>query len=130
VVTWLNVYLRWRLHDLAIENQKSQHQVELSTLSDSSELWDSSLHQPPMPSILEETQAWVKSDLSGELRQLCLKNHPHITAQYLILKRLPPETSWQLLSDELQVSISTLSSFYQRHCLPLLRNFGRNQGYI
>ena len=130
IVTWLNVYLKWRLHDLAVEDKRAQSQVELSDLSESSVLWDSSLHRPEVPSIFEETQAWVEDDPSGELRRLRLNNHPHVTAQYLILKRLPPETSWQTLSDELQISISTLSSFYRRHCLPNLRKFGKNQGYL
>ena len=130
VVTWLNAYLKWRLHDFSLEAKKAQHQVELSRISESSALWDSSLHRPSVPSIFEETLAWVKSDPSGELRKLRLKLHPQVTAQYLILRRLPPETSWQALSEELQVSISTLSSFYRRHCLPNLRKFGKNQGYI
>ncbi|MDJ0689538.1 MAG: helix-turn-helix domain-containing protein [Xenococcaceae cyanobacterium MO_188.B32] len=44
--------------------------------------------------------------------------------------RLPPETSWQELSKEFGISISTLSNFYQRQCMPRLRNFAKSEGYI
>ena len=130
VVTWLNSYLKWRLHDLSVAYRKRLNEVELSELTDSSSLWDSSKHRPEVPPILEETRAWVERDSTHELRSLSLKDHPHVTAQYLILQRLPPETSWQDLATQLNISISTLSSFYRRHCLPALRKFGKNQGYL
>jgi hypothetical protein len=46
------------------------------------------------------------------------------------LRRLPPETSWEKLSQELGIPISSLSTFYQRKCLPKLRNFGESEGYV
>lgn len=130
IITWLNVYLKWRLHDLALKSKQDHMQVGLSAQAEHSVYGDSSQCRPEVSSIFEETLAWVEEDPSGELQRLRLNKHPHITAQYLILKRLPPETSWKALSDELQVSISTLSSFYRRHCLPNLRKFGKNQGYL
>lgn len=130
VVTWLNSYLKWRLHDLSLAHRQRSSHVELSELADSSSLWDSSKYRPEIPPILEETKSWVEQDEQHELRSLSLKDHPQVTAQFLILQRLPPEKSWQDLSDELKISISTLSSFYRRHCLPALRKFGKNQGYL
>lgn len=130
VVTWLNSYLKWRLHDLSVAHQKGNAHVDISELSDWSTILDSSQHRPEVPPILEETREWAERDPDYELRSLALKNHSHVTAQYLILERLPPEKSWQSISDELDISISTLSSFYRRHCLPALRKFGKNQGYL
>lgn len=130
VITWLNAYLKWRLHDLAQEQYRKKAQIELSSIPDSYSVWNASASRPEVPPILEETKAWVKEDRQGLLRSLHLKNNPDITAQYLILKRLPPETSWQDLSNELRVSISTLSSFYRRNCLPSLREFGKHRGYL
>jgi hypothetical protein len=48
----------------------------------------------------------------------------------LILRRLPPETPWKVLSEEFDIPSSTLSSFYQRQCLPRLREFGKSEGYF
>ncbi len=83
-----------------------------------------------IPPIEEEVRTWAETDADGELRQTHIKNHPEITAQLLILRRLPPETSWEELSAEFGVKVSTLSMFYQRKCQPRLRKFGESQGYL
>ena len=128
VLTWLNAYLKWRLHDLAVAHRQNLSELELSELHDSSPVLSS--HPHDIPPILEETRSWVEQDRNQELRGLTLKDHPSVTAQYLILQRLPPEKSWKAISEELNISISTLSSFYRRHCLPALRKFGQKQGYL
>jgi len=82
------------------------------------------------PPILDDIRHWVKTDPDGQLRRIHIRNHPEITAQVIILRRLPPETSWKDLSTEFGISLSTLSNFYQTRCIPLLRNFGESQGYL
>jgi hypothetical protein len=64
------------------------------------------------------------------LSRIHITNHPEVTAKVLILRRLPPEDSWKSIAAEFNVSIPTLSSFYQRQCLPRLRNFGESEGYL
>ncbi len=136
VTTWLNAYLKRRLQDGRI--QKSEDQKKRAFLDQSSDDFRESItnpieniaSDPDIPLLLEETYTWAEEDLTGELRHTHIKNRPDITAQSLILKRLPPETSWEVLSQEFKVSISTLSSFYQRKCLPLLCRFGQSQGYL
>jgi hypothetical protein len=86
--------------------------------------------RPDIPPILEETKNWVFADPWGVLSQICVQNRPDLTAQILISKRLPPETPWQKISLEYGISVSTLSSFYQRQCIPLLRRFAQTQGYL
>lgn len=133
VVTWLNAYLKRRLQDGYIDVQKRRARTA------SSPPWSSSDGQrldpidrlpakPDVPPLLAEVSAWAESD--PELTRIHLTNRPDITCQLLILKRLPPETPWKDLAAELGVAIGTLSSFYQRQCLPLLREFGKSQGYL
>jgi hypothetical protein len=79
---------------------------------------------------LEELEIWAKTDSDGELRGTYIKGRPDVNCQVLILKRLPPEVSWKDLSEEFRLSIPTLSSFYQRQCLPRLRKFAELEGLL
>jgi hypothetical protein len=138
VVTWLNAYLRYRLHDAYIEQKKDQtRQVNggfhRCTCGDESHILDpvDNLVAPPdVPPILDEIKAWVEKDRDGDLARTHIQGHPHINCQTLILKRLPPETSWKELANQSGLTISTLSSFYQRQCLPRLRKFAQKEGYL
>ena len=133
VTTWLNRYLKWRLQDFRLANQADKKTKVTTKRLNSSEtvgIVDSLAAKPDIPPILENTLQWVKQDSSGELSSVHIKGYPQITCQKLILHRLPPETSWQELSKEFGVSISTLSNFYQRQCMPRLRNFAKSEGYI
>jgi hypothetical protein len=130
VVTWLNHYLRWRLKDLSTPRRE----IPFSQLAFSDD--DPPFIDIPDPvdhssiSMLESVREWVETDYSGELRSVQMKKYPQVTAQFLILHRLPPESSWKSLSKTLGIGIPTLASFYQRQCLPRLREFGQTQGYL
>jgi hypothetical protein len=135
VVTWLNAYLKRRLQDgyLAVQRQRA------TTISPApASMGDDPMPdpvdrlpaRPDVPPLLEEVRTWATQGKNPRLTRTHIANHPHITCQLLILKRLPPETPWKDLAAELQVSVGTLSSFYQRQCLPLLREFGQSQGYL
>ena len=136
VVTWLNAYLKRRLQDGYINVQKQRARTASSpppgATSDGQPLdpIDRLAAPPDTPPLLAEVRTWAESDPEHKLTRLHIAKHPHITCQLMILKRLPPETSWKDLAAELGVSIGTLSSFYQRQCQPLLREFGRSQGYL
>ncbi len=133
VVTWLDRYLRWRLQDLRTQaNLNAQRtKICMALMSDRPEDAVEELPaKPDIPPILEETKNWVLEDPCGVLSQVCVQNRPDLTAQILIEKRLPPEMPWQKISLEYGVSVSTLSSFYQRQCIPLLRSFAQRQGYL
>jgi hypothetical protein len=137
VITWLNFYLKRRLQDFYIDNQKQQARVVSNKVrigsGDTNETIDpidNLVAEPDVPLLLEEVRKWVEADLDGELRRIHITNRPDITCQCLILRRLPPEESWKTLAEEFNLSISTLSSFYQRQCLPRLRKFGESEGYL
>jgi hypothetical protein len=138
VITWLNNYLKWRLRDgfINLQEENSRRASERSAFSRSGEMGDvldpidSLPANPDIPPILAEVQAWVEADATGELASLHIKGYPQITCQLLILRRLPPESSWKDLAEEFGAPIPTLSAFYQRQCLPRLRNFGESAGYL
>ena len=133
VVTWLNNYLKWRLKDGYINETKERQRIVSARLNDNDQVIDWLDNLPAKespPPILEEIKQWAREDAENNLKEIHLKNNPQVTAQILILRRLPPETEWLDLAKEYGVSIGTLSSFYQRKCKPLLRKFSKSQGYI
>ena len=128
VITWMNAYLKYRLQDMYIEN----HQQQLkSGLAERKDIDDAVINQvvdriaAPVQSsdLLEQIRQWAKLDRTKVLRRTYIRDRADVNAQVLILKRLPPETNWQILSQEFSLPISTLSSFYQRKCIPLLKEF-------
>lgn len=135
VVTWLNAYLKRRLQDFYLD----QTRLKATTVfvktyqSDGGEIIDPVDNlpaTPPAPPLLENVEIWAKSDSDGELGNTHIKGRPDVTCQVLILKRLPPEISWKDLSTEFNLPIPTLSSFYQRQCLPRLRKFAEQEGLM
>ena len=134
--TWLNAYLRRRLQDFQIAQNK-QRATTVSQSSLRSKDGDTTLDPidrlpapPDIPPWLEQVRAWAESDPTGELQSTHISKHPQVTAQLLILKRLPPETPWKTLAVDYGISVGTLSSFYQRQCLKRLREYGKAQGYL
>ena len=138
VITWLNFYLKRRLQDFYIDEQKRQALIVSnqtggqgsSGTNHTIDPIENLVAKPDVAFLLEEVRKWVKTDPDGELSRIHITNHPEVTAKVLILRRLPPEDSWRSIAAEFNVSIPTLSSFYQRQCLPRLRNFGESEGYL
>jgi hypothetical protein len=137
LITWLDNYLRMRLRDFCIEHAQDQKRVIFPLISEESEAINpiNNVENPPTHSdsplvILEETKKWVLADPDGELKSVHIKERPDVTCQILILRRLPPETSWKNIADEFKLPPSTAPNFYKRECLPRLRNFAKKQGYL
>jgi hypothetical protein len=137
LITWLNFYLKRQLQQYFTDAQKQQART-VSTSSNRLSFDDDQatdpvdrLAAPPdLPPLLEEVRKWVEKDAARELRRVHIANHPEVNCQVLLLRRLPPETSWKALSKEFKLPVSTLSNFYQRQCLPRLCQFGKAQGYL
>lgn len=138
VITWLNVYLKRRLQDFYIDHQKQQARTVTVRLQrsgsgdvgDTINPVDNLEANPDVPSMLEDIRTWVETDPTGDLRRIHIDGRPEVNAKVLLLRRLPPEASWKTLSVEFNLPVSTLSSFYQRKCLPRLRKFGESEGYL
>lgn len=138
VVTWLNAYLKRRLQDFYL-NQSRAKAITVPIIMYQSGSGDSNealnpvnnlVATPQAPPIIETVRAWAEEDLDGELRATHVKGRPDVNCQVLILRRLPPEVGWKELSEEFGLQIPTLSSFYQRQCLPRLRKFAEVEGYL
>ena len=136
ISTWLNAYLKRRLQDFQIaENRQRATTISQSSLrsrdgDDALDPIDRLPAPPDIPPWLEQVRTWAESDPTGELQATHVSKHPNVTAQLLILKRLPPETAWKTLSADYGISVGTLSSFYQRQCLKRLRDYGKSQGFF
>ncbi|MBE9040718.1 sigma-70 family RNA polymerase sigma factor [Oscillatoriales cyanobacterium LEGE 11467] len=133
VTTWLNQYLKRRLQDFYLAAIRPEKQRVYSTafqIDPSFNEIDNLPAPPDIPPILEETRQWVLADANRELGRIHIKSRPDLTCQVLILRRLPPETDWKTLERDLDCSYSTLANFYQRQCLPRLRKFGKDRGYL
>ncbi|MEQ9235825.1 sigma-70 family RNA polymerase sigma factor [Coleofasciculus sp. E2-BRE-01] len=134
VTTWLDAYLKQRLNDLRLKRWQDMKRYQPQPPPG----WENPINpienlpntHPDIPPLLEETRQWAESDPDGDLSSSHIRGRPDITCQVLILRRLPPETEWRKLEAEFNCRISTLATFYQRHCVPLLRKFGESQGYL
>ncbi|MBP0015029.1 MAG: sigma-70 family RNA polymerase sigma factor [Roseofilum sp. SBFL] len=133
IITWINAYLKRRLQDLRIEGFQQQKTRVQAYRTFEGEVYDpiDDLPAPsPIPPVLEEIHDWVKTDAGGKLRRIHMRDRPDVNCQVLILRRLPPETSWKDLGQEFNMDKNTLSRFYSRQCLPQLREFAQSQGYF
>ena len=87
----------------------------------------------PTIDIWQQTLHWVKTDADGVLRNTCFRKNVDINCQTIFLMRFPSETPWQTIAEKFALTPSEakdLPKWYNRKCLPLLRNFGISQGYI
>jgi hypothetical protein len=132
VITWMNAYLKHRLQDMYIENHQQQLKSGLKEREDINNAGiDRVIDRIAAPvqssNLLEQVREWVELDKTKVLRRTYVRDRSDVNAQVLILKRLPPESNWQILSQEFSLPISTLSSFYQRKCIPLLKELYEQQ---
>ncbi|WP_413279813.1 sigma-70 family RNA polymerase sigma factor [Floridanema evergladense] len=134
VITWLNAYLRRRLQDWQQqENEERVRRANSQVSKETGELLDPLDTVPAKseaPSLVEEIEAWVVADETGELQRTHIHGHPEVNCQVLILRRLPPETKWRDLAAKWGLSISTLSGFYEKQCRPRLKEFVWSEGYL
>lgn len=126
LITWLNNYLRWRLKDFELEDRE-QNRIFRQPVDDEDILSQLAAPEPDEPDILQEFQEWLETD--EELNTTHLQGKAHITAKVMIMRRLIYPQSWEELSQEFGVSVSTLSGFYQRKCMPLVHKFAKEYGY-
>lgn len=131
LMTWLNNHLKFRFQDQQRNMQKTYQETLPDHWSSTGE-WIDPFDRLPAPAtvppLLAEIEQWLQQE-APSLRRIHLRDRPEIHCQVLIRRRLPPETSWEQLSQLWTVPVSTLSNFYQRDCLPRLRAFVESQGY-
>jgi hypothetical protein len=134
VLSWFNNHLNFRLRDARIQWAKEQRMRANPQFIDGEQIdpLDFTSAPPDLPPILDAVRDWMESDKT-KLCRIRMQSRPHVNCYIVLLHRLPfPETNlkWEDLSSEVKVPVPTLSSFYQKYCLPPLLAFGRSQGYL
>jgi hypothetical protein len=139
VTTWLNYYLKKRLRYFRDRSYRERNRRITPFSSDEDKNIDpiDRVSAPddiePVLDIWQKTLEWVQKDPDGLLRETCFRKRADINAQVLFLKRFPQETPWKEIAADFDLDAAEtkdLPKFYNRKCLPLLRNFGLSQGYI
>jgi DNA-directed RNA polymerase specialized sigma24 family protein len=137
-LTWFNCILKFRIKDLRRKTIEEERRIHQNFVNDSTgEAAIDLIDRLPAPDankaeqMLNDLLTWLNQERST-LEQKSIRNHAAINVYTLIARRLPTEhqVSWQTLSQEFGVSVPTLSSFYQRQCIPLLREFSQVQGWL
>jgi DNA-directed RNA polymerase specialized sigma24 family protein len=137
-LTWFNCVLKFRIKDLRRKTIEEERRIQphfVNAMTDDSAI--DLIDRLPAPDVNQAEQmmndllTWLHQERSN-LEQKSIRNHAAINVYTLITRRLPTEhqVSWQMLSQEFGVSVPTLSSFYQRQCIPLLREFSQVQGWL
>ena len=139
-IVWLDDELKKRLRRMRDGKYRQQRrfitikQTEQGVTNNPIDDIVSSPDIQPAIEIWEKTIQWVQEDPDRRLTSICFRKRPEINAQALILRRLPPNTlSWKTIGAEFNLNpaeAKDLPKFYNRKCLPLLREFGLSQGYI
>lgn len=139
-IVWLDDELKKRLRRMRDGKNRQQQRFLIAIQTEqgiTTNPVDNIVASPDIQPILEIWQkiiSWVEKDPDERLRSTCFRKRPEINAQALILRRLPPDTpSWQTIAAEFKLNpqeAKDLPKFYNRKCLPLLREFGLSQGYI
>ncbi|MGB3494135.1 MAG: hypothetical protein WBA57_15505 [Elainellaceae cyanobacterium] len=139
VITWLDSHLKRILRRYRDRQQRDQKRHLSTLISDDGRPLDPVERIPARPDVSpllemwEKTLEWVHSDPDGNLKSTCFRKRADINAQVLFLMRFPTQTPWKDIAQrfELNAAESTdLPKFYNRRCLPLLRAFGADQGFL
>lgn len=109
-MNWVN----FRLDRYIIE---SYHEFTDSRLSELPSLSDLEMiaQQEEPPSLFEMVRERIEEDSENVFKQAHIKNRPDANFQAIALARFSGK-SWDEISAEFKISISTLSVFYQRCC--------------
>jgi Sigma-70 region 2 len=129
VLAWFNTHLKYRLMDARIRRAKELRMQTYPYLLNGE--WvdpaDKIPGKPDLPPMLDDFLDWLELN-QKKFRRIHLRNRPEVNCYVLILHRvrlLETYLEWKLLSQQFEVPVPTLSSFYQTHCLPCLRGFGQ-----
>jgi hypothetical protein len=139
VITWLDDELKKRLRRYRYAYQK-QHQrhitIQAREEDESSDPVNALRASPDIQQVLdiwEKTIEWVRTDPDKVLRNTYFRKRPEINCQALFLLRFPDEISWNVIAQKFDLTpaeAKDLPKWYNRRCLPLLREFGVSQGYL
>lgn len=111
VMAWVNMLLCRRFFREAVTRIRDQHVIQSPTISD----LDNLAIPEKTPLLSERIREFIEEDPENFLKQEQIGNKPEANFQALAMQRCSGK-SWQEISSELGIPVSTLSCFYQR-CL-------------
>jgi hypothetical protein len=140
VISWLNVYLYKRLKYQygEVSQKKEPNRYAQSTFDEESGRTIDPVDNLVSPienkiegtNVIEAIREWASLDAERILCQCMSKTNPFISCQKLILRRLPPEElEWKDLAQEFNAPLPSISNYFRRHCIRLLQEFCRKQGF-
>jgi hypothetical protein len=132
IVRRLRKYYSYRLQDLKQQDQIKRQQTvtPVNQAGEILNLEDILIAPPNEPDLLNEICQWIQADQSGSLRQTYLGDNPKINAQAVLLRRICQDQPGRGMAVEFGLTPGNLTSFFQQRCLPLLRQFMEDQGYV
>jgi DNA-directed RNA polymerase specialized sigma24 family protein len=117
-MTWVNMLLSQRFFKEAIPKiigKANEIKVENSVLENLKDLaFDNSEDEDNYISAFKKIRRYVEIDSKGIFKQAHIKKHPKANFQEIAVKRWSG-ISWKDISEELNIPVATLSSFYQRN---------------
>ncbi|MBD1806294.1 sigma-70 family RNA polymerase sigma factor [Microcoleus sp. FACHB-SPT15] len=117
VLTWVNLLMGRRFFNKAISmfrDRRDQRVLNpIPSLDDLDTFEPDEFISPEKSSEIDDLQHYIEEDPEGIFKQHCIREHPQANFQFLLLQRLA-DKSWQEISEETQIPVPTLSTFYQR----------------
>ncbi len=146
-VVWINGYLKWRVRDLYISDNKYEESIDKSTTNlegESITLKDklpannlslletkiAELQQAKRQRQGDAVRQYIETDPEQKLSSSKPKKYPECNCQILATQLLltePPKKISQI-SEETNISNQTLYSHWKRKCIPLLREIANQFG--
>ncbi|MGC9505785.1 sigma-70 family RNA polymerase sigma factor [Baaleninema sp.] len=139
VTTWLDDELKRRLRRYRDRQRRETHRKVAPLKTEDGSTFDPVDGLParedvrPALDIWYNTLDWVRRDPDGRLQNTYFRHRRDINCQVLFLKRFPTETPWKTIAEEFNLddaATKDLPKWYNRRCLPLLRDFGVANGYL
>jgi DNA-directed RNA polymerase specialized sigma24 family protein len=118
-MNWVN----FRLDRLVIECRREFNDLKVEALPTLTDLENISMSAAD--SLLEETIQYIESDPNDHFKQEHIRNRPDANFQAVALARLSGN-SWEEISAQYDIRMSTLSSFFQRCCTKFRPQFQKD----
>ena len=119
VMAWVNTILKRRLIDVIrkYRGRRSSSKAAIVQKRQTISLDDLTIEVAASKESedLGNVRDFLRNDPEQILQSIRLTSHPHITLQTILVLKCIDDCSWQDISSQLNVEISTLSSFYQRN---------------
>ncbi|MFS8118087.1 MAG: sigma-70 family RNA polymerase sigma factor [Microcoleus sp.] len=137
ITTWLNTYLKNRLLDCRLEEQKEREKqsrrriVSLEGVQDEATInsIENLKANSDVSFYLDELLEWIETDPNDELKSRHVRGKPEINCQVLLQRKCLYGQTIEEIAKEFGCAHSTLYQLLNNDCRHLLQQFSENQGY-